>query len=250
MLKLPALLALALLTGGCDACTQGSVPSLVSAPRDEAAGVRFVEILTGGASASEPLPLIVAIHGYGGSPQNLARVFSSFPMRARVILPYGFNAAGSGFSWWDGDWVDEARFADDTRRAANRLAAMLDELRRSRPTVGKPIVTGFSQGGMLSFTLAVLHPEAVRAAFPMGGLLAKPLWPSAWPPGAPKPIIRAFHGTADDVVPVEAARGTVQRLAELGLAAELVEYPGLRHRMSPEEQRDLERAIEQAASLP
>jgi phospholipase/carboxylesterase len=248
-MKLPALLALALLTGGCDACTQRSLPAVTSAPRNEAAGVRFIEILTGGASESDRLPLIVGIHGRGGSPEAFSRSLASLSVRARVILPYGFNASGSGFSWW-GDWVDDARFADDTRRAADRLAAMLDELSRTRPTAGKPIVTGFSQGGMLSFTLAVLHPEAVRAAFPMGGLLAKQLWPSAWPPGAPKPVIRAFHGTADERVPVDSARGTVRRLAEIGLAAELVEYPGLGHHVSSEEQRDLVRAIEQAAAAP
>jgi phospholipase/carboxylesterase len=170
-------------------------------------------------------------------------------MRARVILPYGFNVAGEGFSWWSGPRDDEARFAEDTRRAADRLAAMLDELVRRRPTVGKPIVTGFSQGGMLSFTIAVLHPEAVRAAFPVGGRLAEPLWPSAWPAGAPRPLIHAFHGAADDVVPIEGARGTVRRLAEVGLTADLVEYPGLGHHTSGEERRDLARAIEQAASL-
>jgi phospholipase/carboxylesterase len=237
-----------IVTSGCDTHRQPAPAS--TSPADEAAGIRFIEIVTGGATASEPLPLIVGIHGFGGSPDKFARAFAHMSTRARVILPYGFTPAGEGFAWWSSEWVDEARFADDTRSAADRLAPMLDELARRRPTVGKPIVTGFSQGGMLSFTLAVLHPESLRAAFPVGGRLAEPLWPTAWPAGKPTPIVHAFHGDADDVVPVAGARATVHRLAEVGLIADLKEYPGLSHHISREEQDDLVRAIERAIVPP
>ncbi len=262
MLKLPALLGLVALETACVVRVRPPVPArpgvVMHVPRPpvplmsigEAAGIRFVEIVPVGASASEPLPLLVGIHGYNGSPQKFIGALSSLRLRARVILPYGFFPTRDGFSWWDIRVVDEARLADDTQRGADGLAAMIDEIRRRRPTVGKAIVTGFSQGGVMSFTLAVLHPEVVRAAFPISGFLARPLWPTAWPPGVPKPILHAFHGTADPLVPIDAARGTVQRLAEIGLVADLVEYPGLGHAGSLAERRDLAWAIQQVVALP
>jgi hypothetical protein len=51
-------------------------------------------------------------------------------------------------------------------------------------------------------------------------------------------------------VPIDGARSTVRRLAEIGLIANLIEYPGLAHHTSREERRDLAQAIEQAAGSP
>ena len=208
--------------------------------------MHFLERLTGGASVSAPLPLIVALHGRGGRPEGVARLFASFAGRARVILPYGFDVSGDGFAWF-ADPTDDRSFADGTRRAADRLAAVIAEIARRRPTVGKPIVTGFSQGGILSFALAVLHPDLVGAALPVAGVLPRPLWPSAWPAGVAKPSVHAFHGTADEVLSIEGARATLKRLREVGLPVELTEYPGAEHRLTGEMQRDVAQALERAA---
>jgi predicted esterase len=86
--------------------------------------------------------------------------------------------------------------------------------------------------------------------FPIGGFLAPPLLPSVWPPGAPKIPVHAFHGAADERVPVEGARSTVRALKALGLDARLTEYPGVGHRVVPEMQRDIVQAIEEALKTP
>jgi phospholipase/carboxylesterase len=247
-----ALLALlSIAASACDASPRevASTPSArVPVDPNEAAGVRFVERLTGGARAEEALPLVVAIHGLGDRPESFAGVLEGMPLRARVVLPRGIDPFHDGFAWFPAGSLGNAeQLAAGTRRAADRIAEMLAELARRRPTAGLPIVTGFSQGGMVSFTLAVLHPEAVRAAFPVGGLLAPPLYPSAWPLGRRTPKIHAFHGAADERVPVDGARATVKRLTEVGLGAELSEYPGVGHTISADMKRDLWKAIEAAA---
>ncbi len=261
-----SLLAALLASGACSRTvpsppgqpvSASSPPTLASSPAPavppaadtEAAGLHFVERVTGGARASDPLPLIVAIHGRGGRPEHFGSALLDLTAPARVILPYGPDALGDGFTWLP-DWTDDASFAAGCRVAADRIVAMMTELAFRRPTVGKPIVTGFSQGGILSFTIAALHPDAVAAVFPIGGLLARPLWPSAWPAGVAKPRIHAFHGGADDRVPVEAARATVRHFVEIGVVAELTEYPGVRHTVARDEQRDLVRAIEEALPAP
>jgi phospholipase/carboxylesterase len=90
----------------------------------------------------------------------------------------------------------------------------------------------------------------VGAAFPASGLLPSGLWPSAWPEGFARPRVHAFHGSADDVVPVEGARATVRRLVALGVPATLTEYPGIGHTVSADMQRDLVQALEQALRGP
>ncbi len=246
MIRLPALLALSLLAAGCDRQARWTdPPALASARTDEAAGIRFVEIVTGGASASDKLPLVVAIHGFGGAPTHfLARAdLASITARARIVAPYGTTPVGRGFAWFTGE--GDAHLAEDMRATADRLAAMIAEVVKTRPTDGKALVVGFSQGGMLSYALAVLHPEVVRAAFPVSGLLPESLRPSAWPPDKDKPRLFAFHGAADEMVGIDGDRATVRRLVEVGLPVQLTEYPGEAHTVSSDMRRDLQKAIAQ-----
>jgi phospholipase/carboxylesterase len=249
-----ALLLAALLLTACErsAPEPAPPPAATAAPAasgpPEAAGVRYLERLTGGASADEPLPLVVAMHGLGDRPEAFAPVYTSLPARARLIVPYG-EPWNEGFSWFPpGSLDDPARLADGTARAADRVAAMIEVLSRTRPTRGKAIVTGFSQGGMLSFTLAVRHPELVAAAFPVGGLLAPALVPASWPMGKVAPPLLAFHGEADERVPIARARASVEALRALGLDARLSSYPGVGHAIPPALRADLLRAIAAAAA--
>jgi phospholipase/carboxylesterase len=225
-------------------------PTTTAAPSGppEAAGVRYLEQLTGGATAGERLPLVVAMHGLGDRPESFVQVFAAIRAPARLIVPYG-EPWREGFSWFPpGSLDDPAQLAEGTGRAADRVAAMIETLVREKPTAGKPIVTGFSQGGMLSFTLAVRHPEIVGAAFPVGGVIAPALVPGSWPMASEAPRIEAFHGVADERVPFARARASVERLRAAGMDATLHEYPGVGHAIPPAMRADLLRAIEGAAA--
>lgn len=217
-----------------------------NAPAAPTSRVRYIERMTGGAKTSDAVPMIVAIHGLGDRPESFGGIFDGFSARARLILPYGLTSYGDGFSWFPISRMDPKLLADGTKQAADELASLLGELTKSRPVKGKPIVTGFSQGGMLSFTLAVLHADHVGEALPIAGLLAPPLYPSAWPMGRVAPRVQAFHGDADDRVPIDGARETVQQLTKNGFTATLVEYPGVRHSVSAQMRQDWKTALENA----
>ncbi len=223
-------------------------PTTVAAPRPgEATSVRYVERMLGGAEKSDRVPMIVAIHGLGDRPESFGRIFDGSTIRARLILPYGLSSYGDGFSWFPLSNFEPKALADGTSHAAHELAKLLGELEKSRPIQGKPIVTGFSQGGMLSFTLAVLHPDVISEALPLAGLLAPPLYPASWPMGKLTPLVRAFHGDADDRVPIAGARDSVRALVGVGFMATLSEYPNIRHSVSSDMRRDWLAALDAAA---
>jgi phospholipase/carboxylesterase len=113
-----------------------------------------------------------------------------------------------------------------------------------RPTTGKPIVTGFSQGGALSFALAARYPQSFAAAFPLSGWFPAALWPTEKPQGAP-PII-AFHGTADSLVPITRMRPGAKRLAELGFSIDVRELEGVGHTIPAAERTALFDALARA----
>jgi phospholipase/carboxylesterase len=205
-------------------------------PWETAAGLAYREVVLGTTDTEQPLPMIVAIHGLGDGPDNFQHLLDGFSEPVRLILPRGLDTVPEGgWSWFPirARDPDVEALATGIRGAADRIAAGIEALAGSRPTLGKPIVMGFSQGGMLTFTLAVHHPHVVGHAVAVGGWLPPPLWPTAAAKGVPYPKLLALHGTADVAVPFPPTQQAVEALVALGIAAELVSYDGVGH-MIPE----------------
>ena len=210
---------------------------------DAAAGIHYLEIMTGGAGPEDEVPMIVAIHGLGDEPKNFQHVLDAFPGRARVILPRAIDDHEPGWSWFP----IRARSADveglsrGIEEAADAIAPAVAELANSRPTVGKPIVTGFSQGGMLTFALAVRHPQQFSGAVAVGGWLPPPMWPESAPADFPELV--ALHGDADKAVKIQPTRDAVAHLSKLGVPVELHEYPGVGHAIPPAMRAELHQLL-------
>jgi phospholipase/carboxylesterase len=205
------------------------------------AGLSYLVATTGGAGDDEKLPLIVIAHGLGDRPESMISLYRPLPAKARLVALRAPRPYSNGFSWFPSrfEGADDAAMVDGLRAAATRVADAMKELSRAFPTAGKPIMTGFSQGGMLSFEIGVHHPDAVSAVFPLSGWLPPAMWPDAKTPGTSYPPIHAFHGEADPLLKVDLTRAAVDRLSSLGIPVDLKTYPGVVHRTSDEERRDV-----------
>lgn len=236
------LLALAALP----ACTKkeapdgGAAASSASAPSwprtTKHAGVEMIELFPSG--ADEASPLVVAIHGMGDRPEHWVEAWRHFPARAQIVLPRAFTPYAGGFSWFP--------YAPD--RSEDELGVVLgDAEARLWPAIlevaagRRAIATGFSQGGMLSFTIAARHADVVTHAFPVSGACP----PALRPKGKAAPLF-AFHGTADPIVAIARARDAVAGFRAAGNQAELKEYPGVGHTVSPEMRADWYAALQKA----
>jgi phospholipase/carboxylesterase len=226
-------------------------PAAVEAPpwrRGEAAGIEFIEWMGGDAEFEDVVPIVVAIHGLGDAPENFVHLVEGFDTPSRFIVPRAIDPHGEGWSWFpvrarDPDVEALSRGIAD---AADKIAAALRALEVPTPNSGGLVVTGFSQGGMLSFTLATRHPELFTAAIPVGGWLPPPLYLDDSGREAPYPWIVALHGDADPAVRIEPTRESVRHLSELGVDATLHEYPGVRHAIPPAMRAELHRLLRRA----
>ncbi|HCH63387.1 MAG TPA: hypothetical protein DFR83_11315 [Deltaproteobacteria bacterium] len=184
-------------------------------------------------------PLVVALHGRGDHPTRFVRQAEGWADVAHVVVPAATIPYGRGFSWFD----VRARQDDPTLAAAvSEAARKVVQLVNARRAGNHPVVvTGFSQGGMLSFALATRAERVVDAAVPMGGFLPKDLWPEHRPEDAP-PIF-AVHGEADTIIPVSFPQATVAHLKTLGWPVELYTEPGVRHALSLGMMRKVDGAV-------
>jgi len=213
-----------------------------------AADIRYVELVTGGAMPEAELPMVIAVHGRGDRPERFAQLLRGFGRPARVVFPAGIVAERGGFAWFKirARDRDVEGFAAGVSTAADRLVEFIDAVTVDRPTTGRPVLTGFSQGGIVSFAVAMRYPEKIAAAYPIGGWLPPPLWPAAGPPDIAAPPILALHGDADAVIPVAPTRRAVSKLQALGFPVLLREYPAARHQITGEMRRLLWNQLEAA----
>ena len=143
------------------------------------------------------LPLLIALHGYGGSAARLRRVtgFDRIADREHfaIVYPNGrnemWNAGGrfEGAGFW---YTDDVRFISD----------LIDALARRYPVDrGRVFVTGFSNGGFMAYRLARELSGKVAAIAPDAGTLLKGPYEDPLSDVA----ILHLHGLADTVVPFD-----------------------------------------------
>lgn len=209
-------------------------PAPTATSRVTAASHLAYEHLTLGGSTDAKLPWIVALHGLGDTPHGFSQLFSGLPLRAHVYLIQAPIAYGSGFDWL-GERVsgDPGRLALAIAHRLEDLGQLLDHLAAMPQNQGDAVVTGFSQGGVLSYAVAVAGLPHVAATLPLAGWLPPSL--AATSPSLP---VFAFHGSEDRVVSHGAAKRMVAAWSEHQKPLEFHSYSGLAHSVSNEMRRD------------
>lgn len=197
------------------------------------AGLRYLELVSSDASEDESLPLIVFLHGRGDRAHSAW--IDGLSVRARFVFPEAPLPFGDGFSWFAFSITgsDPATLARDVAERATQLAGLLDALARKYPTRGKPIVAGFSQGAMLTFALALEHPDAIALGLPIAGMIPEPLLQRALQNGARIAKLRALHGTSDHVIAFAPTASATEQLRARGHDVQLQAFPATDHTLSP-----------------
>lgn len=202
----------------------------------------YLEVVMGQMrSPDDPMPLVVVLHGRGSKPTIPAQSFRD-QLPLRFFIPQAPDRIGNGYTWL-ATYTQSGQIQLLTRSLSARvdqLAPAIFAFQKLRPTLGKPIVTGFSQGGILSYALATRYPNRFAAAFPLAGWLPPALYP-AHNSKQKFPYIYAQQPAEDRIIPVEKARATVKALRGRGLRVDYRESPG-GHRVTPAMDEEVLRA--------
>lgn len=149
---------------------------------------------------SEPLPLIVGLHGYSQTAENLEYYFNLVQqIEERQFLycvPQGTTDDG-GYPFWNatdaccnfyGSNVDDSAYLRE-----------LIELIRSQYAVDDLSihVTGLSNGGFMSYRMACDHADLIASVAPLAGVTYQVA--SACTPSEPVHVLHV-HGIADQVI--------------------------------------------------
>jgi phospholipase/carboxylesterase len=195
---------------------------------------------------SEPMPMVIMIHGRGADMNDLADLAPMFdaaggcrfvfPNAAKPFEPYPGMALG--WTWFEG-WPPVHESVVESRAEMLRF---IDEITGKYPTPeGKLIVAGFSQGALMSLDSGLRTKKKLAGIIAMsGGLYEQELIDLSVHRSLP---VLIAHGSQDEVVPVNYARRARAVLENAGLDVEYHEYP-MGHQVAMEEAAHVKGFIE------
>ena len=184
-----------------------------------------VEAISAGALGEEPLPLLVALHGLGSTPERFAEIFTGLEFPARILSIRAPIDEGEGRAWFVFRHGGERAVAD-LEALVPRAMRTIRRFEAERPTLGRPVLLGFSQGGMVAYELALAEPAHFAAVFPVSAVKLGSV-PSSIPEGVPP--IRAFHGSDDPIIPLSAHEEDIVAFRRAGADATLTRVSGAPH---------------------
>jgi phospholipase/carboxylesterase len=188
-------------------------------------------------------PLLLLLHGYGSNEADLFSFASELPEEYYVIsarAPYDLQYGS--YAWYAINFdANENKFSDHEQAKSSRdlIAKFIEELIINYPIDEKNVsLLGFSQGAILSYAIALSHPEKIQKVIALSGYVSEPIFEKNYKNNDFSNLkIFAAHGTVDQVIPVEWAKRTKPFLNGLGIQSVYHEYP-IGHGVSPQEFSD------------
>lgn len=189
-----------------------------------------LQFLTNQPEPTKPRALVLLLHGIGGSETNLAALANAIDPETLVVMPRGPLTLGAQqFGWFrvsftaTGPVIVEA----EAEQARQTLIGFVEQLQQTYDIAPrKTVIAGFSQGGILSASVALSAPARVAGFAILSGRILPELAPHI-PDRAELKHLQAFigHGEYDSKLPVLWAQRSEQLLGELGVACQSRRYP-------------------------
>jgi phospholipase/carboxylesterase len=192
--------------------------------------------------AGQP-PLLVLLHGYGSNEADLFGLAPYVDPRFLIVsarAPY--TLTHGSYAWFEIGWTAtgitiDARQADASRKLATEFIGAAARAYGADPA--RVYLCGFSQGAILSSSVALTTPELVAGAVLMSGRVPDELRPLIAPADrlAGKPFL-VTHGTRDQVLPIQNGRASRAILERLPVDLTYKEYP-MAHEVSMDSLNDV-----------
>ena len=192
---------------------------------------------------SETPPLLLLLHGVGSNEEDLLDLSQYVDPRFFIVSARGpITLMPGAYAWYHVEFLPDKmrinfREAEHSRSILQRFVAELIESYQVDPA--RVYLLGFSQGAIMSLSLALTQPEKLAGVVAMSGRLLPELNQSIVPANRLNrfPIFMA-HGVNDAVIPIRDGRAAHEQLAQLPIDLTYREYP-MGHQVSMESMNDI-----------
>lgn len=176
-------------------------------------------------------PLLMLMHGVGSNEQDMFSFAEHLPDNFLIISARGpLNLGPNSFAWFQVNFSTGVSVINEEQaeNSRNIIIQFIESLKLHHSFNEKQIyLGGFSQGGIMSYSVGLTRPDLIKGIVVMSGRLLKgvrPLIASTEKLSSLKVFIS--HGTSDNVLNIEYARESLAYLKTLGLAPTYKEFEG------------------------
>ncbi len=156
-------------------------------------------------------PLIILLHGRGGTEESMFSKADQLPKEAIIISPRApLDMAKGTYGWYHvvqgGDAPEpEPAEAESSRKI---LAAFIKEIEEKYQVPPNHVyIMGFSQGGAMALGIGLTQPELVRGVISLSGRVLNEFKTHLAPTDRLKPLVTFIgHGTKDKLLPLKYAQ--------------------------------------------
>ncbi|MGZ6304315.1 MAG: alpha/beta hydrolase [Ktedonobacteraceae bacterium] len=175
-------------------------------------------------------PLLLLLHGVGSNEHDLFELAPFLDKRFLIISVRAPNTLGAGsYAWFEVNFTPQGPIINPQQAEASRqtLITFVQEAITTYGADPKQVyLMGFSQGAIMSASVALTQPELVAGAVLMSGRILPEIQPSI----ASNEELSGFpflvvHGTADMVLPISYGRASRELLSSLPVDLTYHEYP-------------------------
>lgn len=172
---------------------------------------------------AETGPVLVALHGTGGTPDDLLPVARELCADAPVLAPVG-PVSEHGMRRWFRRLAEGVFDTEDVIARANQLADFLRRARAERGLGARPLVAvGFSNGANIAAAVTLLRPDALTRAVLFNAMLPVPDPPLLDLSGT---RVLVSNGRRDPMAPLDSAERLVTLLRERSVDVTTHWHPG------------------------
>ena len=184
-------------------------------------------------------PAIFMFHGYGSNEEDLfsfapelPEEFTIFSVRAPYALePFGYAWYAINFDAEYGKWSDDQQAIE----SREKILRFIDEAIENYNIDAQNItLLGFSQGTILSYSVALSYPRKVKNVVALSGYINENILIEGYESKDMEHLnFYASHGQVDQVIPLEWAQKSPDLLKGLGISFKYEEFP-IGHGVSPQ----------------
>ncbi|WP_228851704.1 alpha/beta hydrolase [Aegicerativicinus sediminis] len=199
---------------------------------------------------SSDAPLLIMLHGYGSNEEDLFSFASELPEELFIIslrapydlMPYGYAWYSINFDAQQNKWSDDEQAILSREKVAKFIDYAIYTYNINKENV---TLLGFSQGTILSYSIALTYPTKVKNIIALSGYVNKNILPENFSEFNYSHLdFYCSHGSVDQVIPVDWARKTPEFLSSLNIKHSYTEYP-VGHGVSPQNFYDFKNWLEE-----
>lgn len=171
---------------------------------------------------SEKAPLVILLHGVGSNEQHMFSFADALPDRFKVVAARGPLTLGNGsYAWFHVEFGANGPVPNEVEaeRARITIVRFIAELKQVEDFDENQVyLLGFSQGGIMSYNVALTNPEKVAGIAVMSGRLMPEIKPLVVADERLKQLqIFVSHGKQDNVLKFAYAEEAVAYLKSKGI---------------------------------